>query len=394
MNPNMLTSKQLYPSRTDQYKVCNRCVMDTSDPEILFNEIGVCNHCLEFDRVTSKNWFPNEVGQSRLNAMIQKIKFAGEGQQYDCILGLSGGVDSSYLAIKAYEWGLRPLVVHVDAGWNSEIAVANIEKIIKHCGFDLYTQVMDWAEMRDLHLSYLRAAVANQDVPQDHAFFSNLYRFATQNKIRYVLNGGNIATESIFPKAWHGSAMDAINLRAIHKKYGSLKLRNYKPISFFDYYIKYPFIERMSVVRPLDCFPYDKSKAISELEFTVGWCSYGRKHGESLFTKFFQNYYLPNKFGYDKRLPHFSSLIVSEQMTREEALAKLEEPLYSADELALDLPFFCKKLGISRGEFDELMEADTHHYTDFPNWDSRYRLLKKGQLLAEKITGKRQGLYS
>lgn len=378
----------------NKVQMCSRCVMDTSDPEITFDANGICNHCIEFDAVTSQNWFPNEEGAARLNAIVEQIKAAGNGQEYDCILGLSGGVDSSYLAIKIHEWGLRPLVVHVDAGWNSELAVANIEALVKYCNYDLHTHVVDWEDMRDLHLAYLRAGISNQDVPQDHIFFASLYHFATKNGIRYIFSGGNIATEGIFPTAWHGSAMDAINLKAIHREYGERKLHSYKTISFFQYYIWYPFVKKMRTVLPLNYMPYDKAKALEELERTVGYKPYARKHGESQFTKLFQNYYLPEKFGYDKRRPHLSSLIVSGQMTRDEALVKLAEPLYDADELEIDIAYFCKKLRITRCQFDELLKAPVRRHDEFPTWSGRYRLLKSIQLTLARITGRRIRIYS
>lgn len=368
--------------------------MDTSDPGIVFDTAGVCNHCLEFESVTKNNWYPNEEGTARWAKVVEQIKAAGKGKEYDCILGLSGGVDSSYLAIKVKDWGLRPLVVHVDAGWNSELAVANIEALVKHCGYDLHTHVVDWEDMRDLHLAYLKAGISNQDVPQDHIFFSSLYHFATKNGIRYILSGGNISTEGVFPRTWHGTAMDAINLKAIHKRYGERKLKNYKTIGFFDYYLWYPFVKKMRTVRPLDYMPYDKAKALQELEREVGYKAYARKHGESQFTKLFQNYYLPTKFGFDKRLPHLSSLIVSGQMTRDEALVKLSEPLYDPDELEIDIAYFCKKLKINRAQFDDFMNAPIHKYTDFPTWDTRYRMLKSIQALVSKVTGKRIRVYS
>lgn len=368
--------------------------MDTSDPEIKFDAQGVCNHCLHFDEVTRNEWFPNEEGARKWSLMVEHIRHVGKGQEYDCILGLSGGVDSSYLALKVKDWGLRPLVVHVDAGWNSELAVANIEKIVKHCNFDLHTHVVDWEEMRDLHLAYLKAGVANQDVPQDHVFFASLYHFATRNNIRYILSGGNLATEGVFPKAWHGSAMDAINLKAIHAKYGERQLKTYSTISFFDYYIWYPFVKKMRTVRPLNYMPYDKTAALAELEQAIGYKPYARKHGESIFTKLFQNHYLPVKFDYDKRRPHFSSLIVSGQMSREEALAKLAEPLYDPRELEIDITYFCKKLRITRQQFDGFLAAPSHHYTDFPTWDGRYRRLKKMQGLIERSLGRKVKVYS
>ena len=377
----------------ETYQLCTRCVMDTTDPEITFDEDGICNHCRQFESVTKKNWFPNEEGARKLQSILEQIKSEGSGQPYDCIMGLSGGADSSYLALKASEWGLRPLVVHIDAGWNSELAVANIETIVKHCDYELHTYVVDWEDMRALQLSYLRAAVANQDVPQDHIFFASLYHFAIKNGIRYILNGGNIATEGVFPKAWHGSAMDSINLKAIHKKYGTEKLKSFNTISLFKLYFWYPLVRKMRTIRPLNFIPYNREDAIAELE-KIGWRSYGRKHGESIFTRFFQNYYLPTKFGYDKRRPHLSSMIASGQMTQEDALNQLALPLYDPDELESDILYFCKKLWISRAEFDELMAAPVHHYSEFYNWDGRYGFFKKVQTVIGNMTGKRLNIYS
>jgi aminotransferase len=376
------------------YRICISCVMDTSDPAIRFDTAGVCNHCREFDTVTRKHWFPNDEGARRWSDIARQIRLAGSGREYDCILGLSGGVDSSYLALKSHEWGLRPLVVHVDAGWNSELAVANIEKIVRHCNFDLHTHVVDWEEMRDLHLAYLRAGVANQDVPQDHVFFASLYHFATRNGIRFILSGGNLATEGIFPKAWHGPAMDAINLKAIHRNFGERSLKTYRTISFFEYYIWYPFIKKMRTIRPLNYIPYNKSAAITELQRTIAWRAYGLKHGESLFTKLFQNHYLPVKFGYDKRRPHLSSLIASSQITRNDALARLAEPLYDPQELEIDITYFCKKMRITRTQYDEFVTSPPRHYTEFRTWDRRYRILKRAQLAAERVMGRRLNVYS
>lgn len=367
--------------------------MDTSDPEIGFDAQGICNHCREFEREAAMRWFPNEEGARRLSATIQAIVEEGSGRSYDSILGLSGGVDSSYLALKLHEWGLRPLVVHVDAGWNSELAVSNIERVVKHCGFHLHTHVVDWEEMRDLQLAYLKAGVANQDVPQDHVFFASLYQYAVRNGIRFVFSGGNFATEGIFPSAWHGPAMDAINLRAIHRQFGERKLKTYTTIGFFDYYVGFPILRRMRVVRPLNFMPYTKAQAIRQLE-AIGWRSYGRKHGESLFTKFFQNHYLPVRFGYDKRRAHLSSLIMSGQMTRGQAIAELEQPLYDQDELERDINYFCKKVRVSRAQFEEIMAAPLRHYTAFRNWNGRYRMLKRLQGWVEALTGRRVGAYS
>lgn len=371
-----------------EYQQCTRCVMDTSDPEIIFNNQGECNHCVEFFEHTSKNWFPNAEGQQILDRFIETIKNTTKNSQYNCILGLSGGVDSSYLALKVNEMGLRPLVVHIDAGWNSELAVANIEAVVKYCNYDLYTHVVNWEEMRDLQLAYLRSGIANQDVPQDHVFFAMLYHIANSQGIRYVFSGGNLATESIFPNSWHGSAMDSVNLRSIHKNFGKRKLRDYRTISFFEYYFWYPLVKKMRTIRPLDYMPYVKADALRELEEKVGYKAYAGKHGESQFTKFFQNYYLPNKFGYDKRRPHLSSMIVSKQITREEALRILDIPLYSEDELEMDITYFCKKLRISRQEFNDIMKQENRHYTSFPNWNKYYIPMKAAQKLISQVIGK------
>ena len=378
---------------TRAYQICSRCVMDTSDPEIVFDENGVCDHCRKFDEVTSKRWYPNEEGDRLWNGKLDEIKAEGKGRDYDCIIGLSGGVDSSYLALKAKDWGLRPLVVHVDAGWNSELAVSNIECIVKACNYDLHTIVIDWPEMRDLQIAFLKSGVANQDVPQDHAFFANLYEYATNNRVKYILSGGNIATESIFPASWHGDAMDAINLKAIYKLFGSRLLKRYRTISFLDYYFTYPFVHGMRTVRPLNFMPFSKEAAIAELE-TTGWRPYGRKHGESRFTKLFQNHYLPEKFGFDKRRPHYASLIVSGQMTRDEALQALAEPLYASADLAADLEFFCKKLGITEAQFNEYLREPNRDYSQFDNWDGRKRVLKSVQGFVTRVRGRNISVYS
>ncbi|MER2516567.1 MAG: N-acetyl sugar amidotransferase [Candidatus Accumulibacter phosphatis] len=376
------------------YQICTRCVMDTSDPEIVFDEDGVCNHCLHFDNVQAKQWFPGEAGKPKLAAILDTIREDGRGNEYDCIIGLSGGVDSSYLAVKLKEFNLRPLVVHVDAGWNSELAVSNIEKVVKHSNYDLHTHVMNWEEMRDLQLSYLKAGVANQDVPQDHAFFASMYHFSVKHRIKYILSGGNIATEAVFPTAWHHSAMDAINLKDIHRKYGARPMKDYRTISFSEYYFLYPFVRGMRTFLPLNFMAYDKEAALKYLSDVIGYRPYPRKHGESVFTKFFQNHYLPVRFGYDKRRPHLASLIVSGQMTRDEALRKLDEPLYDVDELELDIEYFCKKLRIPRREFDELMQAPIHHASDFKTWNGRQQFAKKMQRIVQRILGRSLNIYS
>ena len=376
------------------YQMCTKCVMDTTDSEITFDDGGVCNHCREFDEVTYKRWHPNDEGAQKLEAIYEKIKKENKSKKYDCILGLSGGVDSSYLALKIHESGIRPLVVHVDGGWNSELAVQNIENVVNYCNWDLHTIVIDWQEMKDLQLAYLKSGIANQDVPQDHAFFSSLYHFATKHGVNYVISGGNLATESIFPNAWHGSAMDDYNLRAIHKKFGTKKLINYKTIGFYKLYLYYPFVKKMKIIRPLNFMRYVKSEALEELKGKVGYKDYARKHGESIFTKFFQNYWLPMKFGYDKRKPHLASLIVAKQIKREEALIELKKPLYDEKELKNDKEYIAKKLGVSDNEFEKILRMPSHDYSHFRNMTNKYKRMKKAQSFISKILGKNLSNYS
>lgn len=376
------------------YQRCTRCIMDTSDPTITFDEQGVCNHCNNFEQVVSKNYYPTAEGAGKLESILTQIKEEGKGKEYDCIIGLSGGVDSCYLAMKTKEWNLRPLVVHVDTGWNSEQAVSNINQVVDYCGYELFTHVVDWDEMRDLQVSFLKSGVANQDVPQDHAIFATIYHFAIKNNIRTILTGGNIATEGIFPDSWQGNAMDAINLKAIHRKFGSVPLKTFNTISLFEYYFWYPYVKKMRTIRPLNFLPYNKALAIEEMQQKFGWKNYGRKHGESNFTKIFQNYYQPEKFGYDKRLPHYSSLIVTGQMTREEALEKLKEPLYNPLELSADIEYFCRKLNVTADEFNHFISDPPHDYTEFRNSDGIIRQLRKVQRFAEKMLGRRVTIYS
>ncbi|MDE9517143.1 N-acetyl sugar amidotransferase [Xenorhabdus bovienii] len=380
--------------KNSPFHICARCVMDTTDPEITFDHEGICNHCHQFDNITSTYWFPNEEGHKKLSNIFEKIKKERKNFEYDCIIGLSGGLDSSYLALVMKDYGLRPLVVHVDAGWNSELAVHNIEKIVKYCDYDLHTHVMNWPEIRDLQSSYLKAGIANQDAVQDHAFFASLYHFAIKHKINYVISGGNIATEAVFPNAWHHSAMDATNLKAIHKRFGSIPLKEYQTINFMQYYFYYPFIKNMRVIRPLNYIQYSKELALSELKEKVGYKPYERKHGESRFTKFFQNYYLPVKFNIDKRKPHLSSMILSGLTTREQALEELELPLYDGHELREDKHYIAKKLGISTEELDEYIFSPGHKYDEYPNWDSKHAFMKKIQNLISKTTGHHVKKYS
>ncbi len=351
-----------------EYQICTRCVMDTTDPEINFDSKGECNHCREATVKLSKGWFPNEGGHRKLTAITEEIKANRGNNEYDSIIGVSGGIDSSYLLhLAKVEMKLNPLVVHVDAGWNSQIAVNNIEKMVKKLDLDLLTYVVDWNEIRELQVAFLKSSLANQDVPQDHAFFAKLYQVADENNIACTITGSNLTSESILPKSWGYDASDSIQIKAIFRKFGRGKLKNYPIMSWWKNKIYWPYIKKINVVKPLNFIDYNKNEAIEFLQKNYDWKYYGGKHHESKWTKFFQAYYLPSKFGFDKRKAHISSMIVAEQVTREEALQELEQPLYDSVELREDISYVEKKLGLSEGELKALMKLPNKCYTDYAN---------------------------
>ncbi len=369
---------------TKKNQICTRCIMDTTDPDIIFDEQGRCNHCTRFfDTIKGVYWLPNERGKRILDEALVKIKSEGRGKQYDGIIGLSGGVDSSYLIRKLREWGIRPLAVHVDAGWDSDLAVQNIKLLCEKLDVELHNIVIDWEAMRNVQVAFLRSGVINQDIPQDHAFFAALYRFAVQNGVRYVFHGSNFATESILPSAWGYDAMDSTYLRAIVRRYGDSDLRGFPTVNFWQYYFYYPYVCRMTVIRPLNYIPYRKSEAIQELEQKFNWRYYGGKHWESRFTKFFQGYYLPKRFGFDKRKAHLSSLIVSGEITRSEALEEMRKPIYPPDQLDSDKKYVLEKLHISDEEFEQMLNS-RQVADNIPTNES----LKKAALLTRKAIKK------
>lgn len=353
------------------YQICTRCVMDTSDPEISFDNYGHCNHCTEALQKLKQSYMPDARGQKKLEKLIDEIRRTGKDKKYDCMIGLSGGIDSSWLTYKSKEWGLHPLIFHVDAGWDSPIAAQNVQNLVRYLGYELHTFTVDWEEMRDLQRAYLYSSLANQDVPQDHAFFAVLFHTAAKMGLRYWLSGFNLATESILPRSWGYTAMDSRQLKAIHKQFGQRPLRNFPTLSFWDYckfYNDILFFPTVKAVTPLNWMPYNAEEARRILQREAGWENYGRKHSESVFTKFFQNYYLPTKFGYDKRRAHLSSLIVSGQMTRDEALVELEKPLYPQTEFYSDKGIVLERLGLTEEEWDHIFNLPNRCFHDYPNW--------------------------
>jgi N-acetyl sugar amidotransferase len=347
------------------YRRCSVTVMDTTDPDITFDEQGRSNWVKYFEDTFASRWKPKG-DPAAFQRLMGRIRSEGRNKQYDCAIGLSGGVDSSYLAYLVKREGLRPLVIHTDAGWNSEAAVRNIENIVTKCGFDLFTVVIDWDALADVQRAFLRSGVPNQDIPQDHAIFAAFYGLAAKNGIRYVLSGHNIACESILPAAWGYDALDTRHIRAIHSRFGSRSLRGFPLMSKLRYGIVYQMLRGMRILKPLDLLPYSKADAIRTLEKEFGWQYYGGKHFESRWTRFFQAWWLPARFGYDKRLAHLSSLILSGQITRAEALAELDLQRYTESLMREDLDLVLKKLGMSQNEWDDLLAKPVHAHGEYP----------------------------
>jgi N-acetyl sugar amidotransferase len=336
------------------YQQCSKCVMDSiGDSKIQFDERGVCNYCREFEKLKNALVVEGNAAKKMLEEKCQEIKLSGKNKQYDCILGLSGGVDSSYLALIAKQQGLKPLCIHFDNGWNSEMAVKNIENIVKKLGFDLTTFVINWEEFKDLQRAYLEAGVIDIEAITDHSIFASIYKLAFKSKIKYILSGSNVVTEGILPVHWTHRKSDFINIMDIHKKYGRIPIKTFPLI---DKKTKRQIRkEKIETVELLNLLPYNKSKAKQILKDELDWQDYGGKHYESIFTKFYQAYILPTKFNVDKRKAHLSTLICSGQITKEEALIELELPLYIKTDFKNDKDYVLKKLGFSEVYFDQLM---------------------------------------
>ena len=361
----------------DKITVCKRCVMDSTDPTIKFDENGYCNYCNYALATQDKRWLNTQEGWVKLNNLISKIKEENKHKKYDCMIGLSGGLDSSYLAyISKKYFDLRLLALHVDTGWNTKISENNIRKICNKMGIDLIVEKLNPREFMDLQRSYFLSGVPSQDNPQDHVFIALLFQYAKNNGIKYFLSGANFSTECILQKGNSYIAADKVNLRDIHRNFGKIDIKTLPTISLFDRYIKFRFINRIKMIRPLDYIDYRLKDAIEELEKEVGFVYYGGKHYESAFTKFYQEYYLPRKYHYDKRKSHLSSLIVTGQITRQEALDELKKPLYNELQMERDIKYILDKIDITREEFNEIMSAQPTSNYNFKvsKWTKFYGL--------------------
>jgi len=349
------------------YKQCNRCVMDTSDPDITFNDEGVCNHCKRYEAQLSTRVYHGEEASSRLATLVSSIKNAGKGKEYDCIIGVSGGVDSTYVAYLTKQLGLRPLAVHFDNGWNSELAVSNIEKTLEKVGIDLYTYVMDWTTFRDLQLSFLLASTPDGETPTDHAINALLWQEANKRNIKYIINGMNFATESAAVLSWAYGHSDWKYIRSVNRIFGkNRRLKGYPHFSLLDL-LYYSVVKGIRVVSILNYVDYNKNEVMDILQNKLGWVYYGGKHYESIYTRFYQAYVLPVKFGIDKRICHLSDLVNSKQLGREEALESLKTKDYSADMLKEDLAYVIKKFELTPEKFEAIMNSPIKSFRDYPN---------------------------
>ena len=352
------------------YQICTKTIMDTTDPTIVFNEKGESDYYTNFKENIEPNWHTDDRGYEELMRIADKIKKTSKNKDFDCIIGLSGGLDSSYAAYIAKEvMGIRPLIFHVDAGWNTDKAVGNIEKIIHGLNLDLYTEVINWEEMKDLQTSFLKSQIADQDLPQDYAFFSGLYKFAKKNKINYVLTGGNFSTECCRePEEWGGfPGIDVTLVKDIHRKFGKRPLKTFPLVDILSYKIYYKYVLGMEVFKPLNLVPYIKKDAEQLLQEKFGWEPFQHKHHESRFTRFYEDYWLPRKFGYQKRKAHFSSLILTGQMTREEALERVSKPELSEEFLQKEFEYVANKLDMSVSDLEKIFEGENKTYKNYKN---------------------------
>jgi N-acetyl sugar amidotransferase len=367
-----------------EFKICIKTVMDTSDPDIVFDKYGISNHYYNYLSKVGARIEEGDDAEQKLLTIINKIKEEGKDHEYDCIVGVSGGTDSTYVAYKCKEYGLRPLAVHFDNGWNSELAVSNIEKVLKQLDIDLYTYVIDWEEFSDLQVSFLKSSTPDIEIPTDHAIFALLYEVANKYGIKYIMNGMNFRTESIMPSSWAYGHIDWKYVKSVHKKFSKKKLKNYPHFSFTKLFY-YTFVKRIQFVSILNYINFNKEEAQKLLTEKLDWKNYGGKHHESVYTRIIQSYILPEKFNIDKRKAHLSNLILSNQITREQALKELETLPYNPETVQDDIDYLTKKLRLTGAEFDEIMKTQNKTFRDYPNNFGIYTWAKRIQQYLRKL---------
>lgn len=346
--------------------------MDETVPDIVFYPEGRCSLCRTYDEQRTKELYTDAAGAERLERLVADIKAAGKGRPYDVLIGLSGGVDSSYVAyLVVKRFGLRAIAVHLDNGWNTELAVENVERIVKALNIDLSTHVLDWREFRDIQTAFLKSSISNIEIPTDHAIWAVLVKTAAGMGIKYIIGGNNVVTESIMPGSWLYGSKDSRLIRAIHKRFGRVRMKSYPYLRTFDY-AYYLLLRGIRWVPILNYVQYNKAEAKQLLMRELGWRDYGGKHYESVFTRFFHAYYLPTKFGYDLRKSYESALVCSGQITRDEALREVAKPPAPAEQLEQDRVYVLKKLGLSEAEFDTILKAPNKTFADYPNTDAMW----------------------
>ena len=351
-----------------KFQRCTCCVMDTTDSRIVFDENGVCDYCSDYYKNILPTWRAKLEDETLLARTAAEIKKNTAGQKYNCIIGLSGGVDSSYLCYVAKElMGLNPLCYVCYTGWNLKVADDNIKRITEALELDVYTETVDWEEMKDLQTAFLKSQVPYQDLPQDHAIFAGLYNYAVSHGIRYVLTGANSATECIRPPIEWVYQNDLRLIKDIHKRFGKIKLKNFPMCSMVKYRLYYPLFKGMKRVAPLDMVEYDKEKVKAFLTERFGWEAYANKHYEDVFTRFYEGYYLPHKFGYDKRKCYLSNEILAGTKAREDALIELEQPGYDEQTMRADLEYIAAKLDMSAAQLEALIEGENKTFRDYKN---------------------------
>lgn len=368
---------------------CRRCIMSTAaDPRIEFDSSGICSHCRRYDRLIHTRTLGGKAGQRAVEQLVERIRRAGRGHEYDCIVGVSGGVDSTYVAYLSRELGLRPLAIHFDNGWNSELAVKNIERVLRTLDIDLYTYVVDWHEFRDLQIAFLRASTPDGEIPSDHAIFATLWTEAARRGVRHILSGMNFATEAVSVPDWSYGHQDWRYIKDVHRRFGTVPLSTYPhyPLSGLAWMTVARGVRTTSILNYMD---YSRDKAMALLQEKLGWVYYGGKHHESVYTRFWQGYVLPRKFGVDKRYGHLSDLINSGQMTRDEALVEIARPPYPVELQQQDLLYVVKKLGLTMQEFEQLMALPVKSFRDYRNSFSRVERLKR---VVNALRGR--GLYA
>jgi len=350
-----------------EYRICTQCIMDTTAVEIRFDENGVCSFCHNYKETIKKDLYYENSGLLRIENLIKNIKKRGVNREYDCVIGVSGGVDSTYVAyLVKMKYGLRPLAIHLDNGWDSELSVANIEQIVKRLDIDLYTHVLDWEVFKDLQVSFLKSSIANVELLTDHAIWAVLLHTAAKHRIPYIISGHNIVTEAIMPLSWIYPSKESRIITGIQKEFGHYNLKSFPKLTTFNY-VDYLLFRGIRWIPILNYHPYSKVEAKQIITDELGWRDYGGKHYESIFTRFFHAYYLPVKYGYDLRRPYISALILSGQMTREQALNEIEQPTAPEKMLKDDLEYVIKKLNLTSDEFNQIMTAPAKSFSDYPN---------------------------